>query len=100
MAHVVPFSKPYIAPVSMVKATTDDIEIPPGWQLCTVQSSARFTPRGRCFPCITVRSLGVGRVRLEIDNKIRGKVVSETAQYETRGAAREGLISALTSLTL
>ena len=79
----------------MIQEALIDIEAPSGWQTERFPTSIRFHKHRATLPSVSMRTINPTQLRVELDRKVNGKVVTESSVHTSAEAAREALLGAL-----
>lgn len=83
----------------LFQEATVDVDIPAGWQAERFPNSIRFHKQRATLPSVSVRTINPTQLRVELDRKVNGKVVSVCSVHTSAVEAREALMGALQSVT-
>lgn len=85
--------------VPLIQEALIDVEAPTGWQAERFPTSVRFHKRKATLPSVSVRTINPTQLRVELDRKVNGKVVSICSVHTSAVEARAALMGALEAVT-
>lgn len=83
----------------MMQEAMEEVDPPIGWQAERTPSSVRFHKNRATLPSVSIRTINPTQLRIELDRKVNGKVVSECSVHTSAVEARAALLGALQQVT-